>query len=99
MGEDGAGWFHRTMSEDPDKDAEPGVFQIEPSATRVFVEMHESERGVEGAPGGDHDLRGGEIFCQDDHATGHVEHAGDAGPGIGGGHFSDRAAVLGELAG
>jgi len=61
--------------------------------------VFESECRAEGAPGRHYDLHRREIFCADDYDTGHDEHASDAGQAIGRGHFSDRAAVLGELTG
>ena len=39
------------------------------------------------------------FFVQTITQRGTLSDASDAGPGIGGGHFPDRAAVLGELAG
>ena len=99
MGAKRAGWFHRKIAEDPNEELKADLFQTEPGAAGVFLSLFESECGAEGAASGDYDVHRGEIFRADDHAAGHDEHASDAGQGIGGGYFPDRAAVLGELAG
>src|ERR1700688_287046 len=99
MAPHGARRFYRRCSEDPDEDGQPGIFAIESHTAEVFVELHETQCGAEGASSGDYDIYSGEILHADDYAGRHPEYASDPEPGVGGGYFSNRQAVLGESAG